>query len=134
MVNAGESGFGYPESRKKRCNVLGNNYEGDKGMIIRKNTFIGGNYYCSGAYNDKYKSNVWDGNTHYIPRGAYLLSNYIGSKDVIEVPTNGSAQLAIYQYRQLTGDLTTKFKVCSQIRLDSLSKRAIKRYLKKHSY
>ena len=77
VVNAGESGFGYPESRKKRCNVLGNNYEGDRGMIIRNNTFVGGNYYCSGAYNGKYTSNRWVGNLHYIPRGAYLLSNLL---------------------------------------------------------
>lgn len=134
VINAGESGFGYPESRKKRCNVLGNNYEGDKGMIIRRNTFIGGNYYCSGAYQGRYRSNIWEGNIHYIPRGAYLLSNYIGSQDVIEVPESGSARIEIAKYRELTGDKSTKFKVCSVSRIDTLSKRTIKKYLRKHSY
>lgn len=134
VINAGESGFGYPESRKKRCNVLGNNYEGDKGMIIRRNTFIGGNYYCSGAYQGNYKSNIWEGNIHYIPRGAYLLSNYIGSQDVIEVPESGSAKIEIAKYRELTGDKSTKFKVCSVSRINTLSKRTIKKYLRKHSY
>lgn len=134
VVNAGQSGFGYPDSRKKRCNVLGNNYEGDRGMIIRNNTFIGGNYYCSGAYNGRYTSNVWVGNIHYIPRGSYLLSNYIGSQDVIEVPESGSAKIEIAKYRELTGDKSTKFKVCSVSRIDTLSKRTIKKYLRKHSY
>lgn len=45
VVNSGESGWGYPASRFKYCHVLGNNKDGNRGMIIRNNTFAGGNYY-----------------------------------------------------------------------------------------
>lgn len=134
IVYTGQSGFGYPAKRFKYCNVLGNNFDGDRGMIIRNNTFIGGNYYCSGAYNKKYKSNVWDGNVHYIERGAYLLGNYGGTKDVIRVPETGSSSEAISQYRNLTGDTSTKFKVRSKHRINSLSDRATNKYLKTHAY
>lgn len=134
VVFAGNSGFGYPESRQKKCNVLGNNIDGDRGMIIRKNIFVGGNYYCSGAYNGKYMSNIWDNNTHYIHRGAYLLSNYIGTEDVIVVPDKGSVKRAITQYRVLTGDWTTRFKVRNKGKIDFLSKRFVKKYMKYHSY
>lgn len=122
VLEIGEtSGFGYPKSRFKYCHVLGNNFKGDKGMIIRNNTFVGGNYYCSGAYRDKYKSNVWQGNTCIIKRGDYILSNYMGTKDVIRIPTDkgdfrtlkAATDDAIRRYRELTGDETTKFVIKS---------------------
>lgn len=50
VVYSGETGFGYPDIRIKYCNVLGDNYAGNRGMIIRNNVFIGGNYYCSSAF------------------------------------------------------------------------------------
>lgn len=122
VLEIGEtSGFGYPKTRFKYCHVLGNNFKGDKGMIIRNNTFVGGNYYCSGAYRDKYRSNVWQGNTCIIRRGDYILSNYMGTKDVIRIPTDkgdfknlkAATDDAIRRYRELTGDETTKFVIKS---------------------
>lgn len=125
VVNSGENGFGYPASRFKYCHVLGNNFKGDKGMIIRNNVFAGGNYYCSGAFEGKYMSNRWYGNVCYIKRGDYILSNYTGSKDVIRIPTDkGSSKslseatfAAIADYRALTGDTTTKFIIYSPQRI-----------------
>lgn len=131
VLNSGENGFGYPDTRFKYCHVLGNNVKGDKGMIIRDNVFVGGNYYCSGAYNGKYMSNVWDNNTCYIKRGDYLLGNYSGTKDVIRVPEEkGEVQSlkeatddAVNRYHALTGDQTTKFVVWS----DNKIQREVKR-------
>lgn len=92
VVFAGESGFGYPDNRFKYCNLLGNNFEGDRGMIIRNNTFVGGNYYCSGAYKGQYKSNIWEGNVHYIARGSFILSNYIGTENVLRISSRNIFQ------------------------------------------
>lgn len=134
VVYSGDSGFGYVPNRKKYCNVLGNNIDGARGMIIKNNTFVGGNYYCSGVCNGKYNSNVWDGNVHYVERGAYLLSEYNGTRDVLLVPETGSSESIIAQYRELTGDNNTCFFVTRASRIDRLSKRIIKKFLKKHSY
>lgn len=134
IVNSGENGWGYPASRFKYCHVLGNNFRGDKGMIIRNNTFAGGNYYCSGAYQGKYMSNQWEGNICYIRRGEFLLSNYTGSKDVIRIPTDkgefmtlsAATTATIAEYRKLTGDESTKFV----IRSTKNAKRKIKKLVK----
>ena len=91
-------------------------------MIIRNNTFVGGNYYCSGAYRDKYRSNVWIGNTCVIKRGNYILSNYMGTMDVIRIPTDKgkfrtlkvATDDAIRWYREQTGDYTTRFIIKSE--------------------
>lgn len=118
ILNSGNtSGFGYPESRFKFCHVLGNNTMGDKGMIIRNNTFVGGNWHCGNPYNGKYRSNVWEGNTCVIKRGDYLLGDYFGTSDVIRIPTEkgefrslkAATEDAIRRYRQITGDQTTQF-------------------------
>ena len=123
VLNSGNtSGYGYFPSRFKYCHILGNNFQGNRGMIIRNNTFVGGNYYCSGAYNDLYKSNNWQQNTCIIKRGDYLLGNYTGSKDVIRVPIEkgefssikAATDDAIKKYRALTGDETTKFVIRSE--------------------
>lgn len=138
VLNIGKtSGFGYPKDRFKYCHVLGNNFKGDKGMIIRNNIFVGGNYYCSGAYRDKYKSNIWDGNTCIIKRGDYILSNYMGTKDVIRIPTekgefrnlDEATEDAIRRYRELTGDNTTRFVIKKERAIN----RRIDKLTKKHS-
>ncbi len=134
VVFAGDSGFGYPESRKKRCNVLGNNYEGNKGMIISKNIFVGGNFYCSGSYNGMYHSNNWKDNIHYISRGSYILSNYIGTQDVLEIPRQGSPNSVISRYRKLTNDKSTSFIIKNEEDIDSLCIDYIKRFSATHSY
>lgn len=134
VVYSGDSGFGYPDQRVKYCNVLGDNYAGDRGMIIRKNVFIGGNYYCSSSYNGKYHSNKWDGNIHYVYRGAYILSNYFGTKDVLRIPLSGSPKDVIAHYRELTNDYSTSFRVRSQTRIDTISNKAIRKYLNSHKY
>lgn len=134
IVYAGDSGFGYPESRKKRCNVLGNNYEGNKGMIISNNIFVGGNFYCSGSYKGMYRSNNWENNIHYITRGSYILSNYIGTQDVLDIPKHGSPNSIILRYRNLTNDKSTVFKIQNEEEIDSLSMNFIKKFSATHSY
>ena len=140
VLNSGKtSGFGYPGSRFKYCHVLGNNFKGNKGMIIRRNLFVGGNYYCSGSYNGKYKSNVWEGNTCVIKRGDFLLGNYMGTKDVIRVPVEkgefptlkAATDDAISRYRELTGDETTRFVIKDSAAIDKQIKKLKKKYLKK---
>lgn len=139
VLNIGQtSGFGYPKDRFKYCHVLGNNFKGDKGMIIRNNTFVGGNYYCSGAYRDKYKSNVWEGNVCIIKRGDYILSNYMGTKDVIRIPTKKgdfktlaeATEDAIRRYRELTGDETTRFVIKSDRKIKRCVAKLKKQFLK----
>lgn len=140
IVNSGNtSGFGYPDRRFKYCHVLGNNFKGNKGMIIRNNTFVGGNYYCSGAYKGEYKSNVWEGNTCVIKRGDYILGNYTGTKDVIRIPKDKGdfASLseatddAIRRYRTLTGDETTKFIIKEEKAINRQIEKLKKKYLRK---
>ena len=140
VLNSGNtSGFGYPESRFKFCHVLGNNTQGNKGMIIRNNTFVGGNYYCSGAYQGEYKSNVWEGNTCVIKRGDYILSNYMGTKDVIRIPKDKgdfasiseATDDAIRRYRKLTGDETTKFIIKDEKTINRQISKLKKKYLRK---
>lgn len=140
VVNSGNtSGFGYPVSRFKYCHVLGNNYKGNKGMIIRNNTFIGGNYYCCGAYNGKYKSNKWLGNTCVIKRGDFLLGNYMGTKDVIRIPVSKgdfrtlkeATENAISTYRELTGDMTTKFIIKDEVAINKQITKLKRKYFKK---
>lgn len=122
IIDIGEtSGFGYSDGRFKYSHILGNNFKGNKGMVIRNNVFVGGNYYCAGAFQNEYKSNVWEGNICIIKRGDFILSNYVGSKDVIRIPKDKgnfkTLQLAtddaIRRYRELTGDRTTHFVVKS---------------------
>lgn len=138
VVNSGNNtGFGYPKTRAKFCHVLGNNKEGNKGMIIRNNTFVGGNYYCSGSYKGEYKSNIWENNICVIERGDFILSNYSGTKDVIRIPTHkgefrtikAATDDAIQRYRQLTGDETTKFVIVGK----SEVRRKINKLKKKYS-
>lgn len=137
VLNSGHtSGFGYPYNRFKYCHVLGNNTKGDKGMIIRNNTFVGGNYYCSGAFQGQYSSNKWERNICYIKRGDYILSNYNGSKDVIRIPLNRgefkslkkATEDAINTYRTLTGDKTTRFVIVNNSKINRRISRLKSKY------
>lgn len=139
VCNIGKtSGFNYP-SRMKYCHVLGNNQKRDRGMIIRNNKFIGGNYYCSGANHNRYSSNIWQNNVCYIKRGDFLLSNYLGTKDVIRIPvfSNSSDSLEeateriIAYYRSLTGDVTTKFIVMDEESINSKVRKMKRKHLGK---
>lgn len=143
ILNSGNtSGFGYPESRFKYCHVLGNNSLGDKGMVIRNNTFIGGNWHCGNPYKGKYKSNVWEGNTCVIKRGDYLLGDYFGTSDVIRIPVEKgkfrslkvATEDAIRRYRGMTGDSTTVFYIQSEKKVKARADKLEKKYLKKHKY
>ena len=136
VVNSGmTSGFSYP-SRFKYCHVLGNNFKGNRGMIIKNNVFAGGNFYCSSAFEKEYKSNVWIDNVCYIKRGDYILGNYWGTSDVIRIPLEkgsfkslkAATKDAISRYRTLTGDKTTRFVISGERSL----KRKIRKY--KHKY
>lgn len=139
VVSSGDIGFGYSPERFKYCHVLGNNIFANKGMIIRNNTFVGGNFYCSGAYNGEYKSNVWEGNICVIKRGDFILSNYRGTKDVIRIPTKRgefrnikvATDDAIRRYRKLTGDETTKFVIINEKQMNRRIIKFKKKYLGK---
>lgn len=132
VVFSGESGFGYPASRFKYCHVLSNNYKGDKKMIFRNNTFIGGNFHCNGGFQGTYTTNVWENNTCYLNDENYLMGNYSGTKDVVRFGTSKKA--AIEHYRNLTEDSSTKFIVRSKSSVTRRGKRAIANYLKTHTY
>lgn len=134
IAYSGDSGFGYSSDRFKFCNVLGGNHDGNRGMIIKKNVFYGGNFYCSSSFNGGYTSNNWIDNKHFVARGSYVLGNYNGTGDVIRIPERGRAVDVIKRYRKLTGDLTTRFRIRSEESIIRLSNNAIKKYLNKHSY
>ena len=136
ILNSGKTaGFNYPR-RFKYCHVLGNSRKGNKGMIIKNNLFIGGNYYVGGENSSQFKSNVWINNVCYIKRGDFILSNYLGTKDVIRIPKEKgefkslkkATDDAVARYREMTGDKTTKFVIKS----DDYLKRKIERT--KHKY
>ena len=132
VVFSGESGFGYPTSRFKYCHVLSNNYNGDKKMLFRNNTFIGGNFHCNGGFQGKYTTNVWEDNTCYITEDNYLIGNYSGTKDVVELKP--SKRKAITQYRNMTNDEDTKFIVKCHRSVKKRGEKAITAFLKKHLY
>ena len=140
VLDSGNSGFGYTDKRAKYCHVLGNNIKGNKGMIIRNNLFIGGNFYCSGAYNGEYKSNKWEGNVCFLSKGDYMLSNYIGTEDVLRVPEQygvfdcSSYSKNLEAYRELTGDYSTRFQIVGDARIDKLITKNKESFLKKHRY
>lgn len=140
--NGNTSGFSYPSGRFKYCHVLGNNFKGDKGLILEENTFIGGNYYCTSPFNKKYMSHIWRDNICYIKRGDFLLSNYSGTADVIRVPKEignfksieEATDAAIALYRAKTGDQTSSFRICANNRIKTMSRKLKKEWLKKHKY
>ncbi len=131
IVNCGNtSGFGYPDSRFIYCNVLGHNHGVRNGMIIEGNTFIGGNFYAASISYGDYKSNIWLGNTFITSRGHWLLGHYMGKKDVIYIPKergkyksiDEATEAAIHQYRQMTGDKTTRIEIKSEDEIQMLIK------------
>ena len=134
--NGNRIAFGYDRSRFKFCQVLGNNLTGNRGMIIKNNVFINGNYYCSGAYQNRYASNVWIGNICYIQKGQFLLGNYTGTKDVIRIPVDKgyfssldeATEAAISQYRKLTGDETTTFIIADKKKMKRIKKKYLKQW------
>lgn len=132
VVFSGESGFGYPESRFKYCHVLSNNYKGDKKMIFRNNTFIGGNFHCNGGFQGTYTTNVWENNICYMTNENYLMGNYSGTKDVVRFGKSKKAAIELYRY--LTEDNNTKFVVRSKSSVVRRGKRAVAYFLKSHTY
>lgn len=133
VVFSGDSGFGYNEKRFKYCHVLGNNRTARKLMLLKDNVFIGGNYYCSIILNEKYNSNLWINNKCYLAEGNYLLSHYMGHRDVLNV-NKENILTQIIKYRELTGDKTTTFYLKRKASINRLGRKYIKKYLKKHSY
>ena len=129
------TGFGYQKSRFKFCHVLGNNVVGNKGMQIRDNVFVGGNFYCSGVYDDAYRSNLWSGNECYLSSGDYVLGEYFGRKDVLKVGWSklfSSREFRVY--RKLTGDETTVFHIYPQRRLDNKASNLEQEFMNTHQY
>ena len=117
-IDAGiNTGFRYFDNRYKRCHFLSNSNLRNTHMIIRNNIAINGNYLCAGPYDNLYRQAIWQCNTCHIKRGQDLLGNYVGTKDVIKVPTEKgrfnsieeATDSAISNYRYLTGDTTTHF-------------------------
>lgn len=142
VVFSGESGWGYPASRFKYCHILQNNCYGSKGMIFQNNTFIGGNYYCSEPCGSDYKSAVWRGNVCYIEQGDFLTGRYHGNGDIVRVPKYDNGRRVFLQerdnaidtYRAMVNDSSTKFVIVSPKKAKRIGNKAIKKYLKKHSY
>lgn len=142
VVFSGESGWGYPQSRFKYCHILQNNCYGAKGMIFRNNTFISGNYYCSEPCGKDYKSAVWQGNVCYIENGNFVTGRYHGNGDIVRMPTTEKGRRAfteerdkaIETYRIMVNDTSTKFVIVSPKKAKRLGNKAIKKYLKTHSY
>lgn len=129
------TGFGYSKTRFKYCHVLGNNVAGDKGMQIENNVFASGNYYCSGVYNNLYRSNRWKGNKCYISEGDYILGEYFGKRDVLRMcSSRRKSSEQIKRYRELTGDESTTFYVLSPKRVTARANKLEKKFLKTHSY
>lgn len=133
VINSGTSGFNYPKGRTQYCHIIGLNNKGNKGMIVRDNTFAGGNYYHSTSYCGKYKSNVWNNNTCYISPGNYLLYDHEGTIIIRLSVNNRANNNSLDYYRLLTGD-DTHFHIYKEKRVAKISKRIKKRYLKNHSY
>ena len=131
IVFSGESGFGYPDSRFKYCHVLSNNLNGDKKMIFRDNTFIGGNFQCGGGYKGKYTTNIMEGNVCYLTNDNYLIGNYFGTRDVIR---QANSQESLTRYKNLTNDKTTKFVVCDSLRIKKMGENVINKYLRQNHY
>ena len=125
VVGSGDSGFGYSDGRFKFCNVLGNNFEGDRGMIIRNNVFIGGNFYCTMPFRQEYRSHRWEGNVCYLVPGSFVLSNYIGTEDVLR-PEAKDFGTVIDRYRELTGDADTRFVISPAKKIARLAKDHLK--------
>jgi len=134
VINSGTSGFNYPKGRTQNCHIIGMNNKGNKGMIVRDNTFAGGNYYHSTSFGGYYKSNVWKNNTCYISPGNYLLYDHEGAI-IIQLSVNDrqANNDSLAYYRLLTGD-DTQFHIYKEKRVAIISKRIKKRYLKNHSY
>ena len=129
------TGWRYNSTRFKFCHVLGNNVAGDKGMRIENNTFVDGNFYCSGSYQNGYRSNLWKGNKCYLSEGDFILGDYFGKRDVLRMnSTRRKSSLEINRYRDLTGDITTVFYVQSRRNVSARSYKLEKKYLKNHQY
>ena len=104
-------------------------------MRIENNVFVDGNFYCSGVYNNAYRSNRWSGNKCYIESGSFILGEYFGRRDVLRVGKSRRASSAeIRNYRFLTGDSTTIFYVWSRGRVLNKADRLEKDFLKNHKY
>lgn len=119
VIGSGDSGFGYSDGRFKYCNVLGNNFQGDRGLIIRRNVFVGGNFYCTQPYNGRFASHLWEDNVCYIASESFLLSDYRGVSTVLRVYDSNEEE-AIGRYRSLTGDDSTVFVLCTAEELDAI--------------
>ena len=135
VLNSGNSGFSYPDSRFIYCHILGYNNAGDKGMRFENNVFASGNFFCGNHYQNKYRSNIMKGNKCYISPGYHLIGHFSGKRDVIRM--NGSLKESvdeIAQYRDLTNDQTTEFIVLSEKKMAKKVKRLQRKYLRNHSY
>ena len=135
VLNSGESGFSYSETRFHYCHLLGFNSAGDKGMRIEDNTFAKGNFFCGAPYNNKYRSNKMKGNKCYISPGYHLIGHFSGNRDVIRMKESLKESAdELERYRDLTNDYTTKFVVLSEKKMERKVKQLQKKYLRSHSY
>lgn len=114
-----DTGFRYSDGRYKRSHFLACALARPTGMMYSHNECYDGNFLCVNDKQGKYVQGLWTGNTCHIRRGQDLLGNYIGTADVITVPTHkgkyatlkAATDAAIARYRELTGDTTTEFIV-----------------------
>lgn len=139
FVNNGISGFGYPSSRFKHCQVLENNTKGPKGFSYLNNIFISGNFYCVATYEKRnYTSSLFVNNICYLSPNQFIIADYYGIEDVIRVGKKRlfdfSNKRLIEIYRELTNDSSTKFHIVSESHIRRLSKRYLVEYMSKHNY
>ena len=85
----------------------------------------------------QYKSNIWLGNVCYIKRGDFILSNYVGTADVVRIPKEKgvfkslkvATNEAIFKYREMTNDMTTRFIIEDERKINKRIARLKKKYL-----
>lgn len=136
----GESGFGYPEDRFKRCHILENNTRGPKGFQYIGNVFIDGNFYCAATYEKgNYRSSHFSQNVCYLSPYQFVMSDYYGKKDVVRVTDSrffnrSKNNRLVGSYRNMTGDVSTKFYVVNEDKIRDLSRQTIEEFLKTHTY
>lgn len=139
FINNGESGFGYPDTRFKHCQILENNTKGPKGFVYINNIFIDGNFYCAATYEKRnYTSSVFENNICYLSPNQFIISDYYGKEDVVYVVKDSFFKCdniqRINNYRDLTNDFSTKFNIASENRLRRLSQKKISEYMSVHKF
>lgn len=134
VFRSGDTGWGYESWRQKYCHILNSNLYGNKGMIIRNNIFAGGNFINSLFINNHYQSDYFDNNICYITYGEDLVRDPDRVKKIVQVVRNKSKTEIIKEYRNLSGDMSTRFYFWRKERINKKISTLIGQFLNSHSY